>query len=196
MSSQRVRTDAIATTALIAILSACCALLAAPQTAPGTSQNARNDDILIGGPSSAPPELIIPFADGSGDVSVSEGGVPLLHQFFVLDPSTHKVGLAQTLPRGVSMQQSYANKLIDPARLKSQRRIFIGRLLSSQYDRYRGALIDISFENHSRVLVSSNYIVSRVGAGGVAARTTSAGHFVRLIFDSSDDSKFIDGTLT
>lgn len=150
-------------------------------------QGDAQDDISIGTPSPDPPRSMSPV-DDSGRITSHAGGMSLLAQDFEFDPNTKEVRLDKS-----HTQQIYGNTLIDSAGLKNNKRLGFGKVSLPTNDSDGCAWLGVSFESHSKVLISSNYVVSPAEAGQPQVKPTD--YSVLIVFDPSDGNKFIAGTL-
>jgi hypothetical protein len=163
-----------------------------------SAQGSIQDDILIGSASTEAPGLTSLVDDQRG-IKHAPNGFYASEQYFEFNPSTKEVGLAKELPGGISMQEIYGNRLFDGAGLKLNKRLLFGTVLvptdrRAFNDDYGCAELGVSFEEHSRVLISSNYVVSAAEAG-LAPQAKPSSYSVVAVFDPSDGERFITGTL-
>jgi hypothetical protein len=173
------------------------------------------DDININDHADRGVRAIAPVKTNEG-VSEGPGGWPLFDQFFVFNPLTKQVGTADgsDLPNGINTQGKYGNTRIDSARLKAKR-LLLGTVLVPSESTVFGygegcANVGISFEEHTQVMISPNYVASPAepGQAGQAQQGQPTGYSVVVFFDpreydkkSHDEfgvkaQKFVSGTLS
>jgi hypothetical protein len=178
----------------------------------GNAAAAAEDDVHINDHADRGVRTLAPVEEGGGYSDVP-GGLPLFNQFFVFNPLTKQVGIADgsDLPNSINIQGSYGNTLIDSARFKAKR-FLMGTVLVPSESTLFGygsgcADVGISFEEHAKVMVSPNYVASPAEPGQ-AQQGQPTGYSVAAFFDpreydkkSHDEfgvkaQKFVSGTLS
>ncbi len=159
----------------------------------GKQGNAVVEDIRIGEQLNDAPGQLSPVQTGTGTKAelTQPGGFPLIPQFFGFNPDTGFVGLLSDLPRPITIQGRYGNKLIDAAGFKTYKRMNLGRVTRGSDDYLGSAEVGISFEDYSKVMISPNYITSPVGTER-GDQTGATGNSVVVVFDPRGVAGFLN----